>query len=134
MPPVRATRRRMQSESKDFSCWNQPEEYIQLFAVAEVPSGMLCRKTHEPCFRSARRARVAALELLGSHRVSVRLPQCTIRRCKMFNPWLSLPLQAVRFGWDAQSMMMEQMMRLTGMRSAEQKRPSAPAADMTAAA
>jgi hypothetical protein len=51
----------------------------------------------------------------------------------MFNPWLSLPLQAVRFGWDAQSMMMEQMMRLTGMRSAEQKPPSAPAADMAAA-
>ena len=51
----------------------------------------------------------------------------------MLNPWLSFPLQAVRFGWDAQSMVVEQMMRLTGMRSAEQKPPSAPAADTAAA-
>ena len=52
----------------------------------------------------------------------------------MLNPWLSLPLQAVRFGWDAQSMVMEQMLRLTGMRSAEQKSPSAPTAHTAAAA
>jgi hypothetical protein len=52
----------------------------------------------------------------------------------MLNPWLSFPLQAVRLGWDTQSMVVDQMMRLTGMRVADQKSPSASAADTTVTA
>ena len=50
----------------------------------------------------------------------------------MLNPWFSFPMQAVRFGWDAQSMVVEQMMRLTGMRSSERAPPSTPATDTAA--
>jgi hypothetical protein len=50
----------------------------------------------------------------------------------MLNPWLSFPLQAVRLGWEAQSMVVDQMMRLAGMSMWDQKPPSAPAADATA--
>ena len=52
----------------------------------------------------------------------------------MSNPWLSFPLQAVRFGWDAHSMVVDQMMRLTGMRISAQKSPAASVADTTATA
>ena len=32
----------------------------------------------------------------------------------MLNPWLSLSLSAARLGWDAQTFVMDQMMRLAG--------------------
>jgi hypothetical protein len=50
----------------------------------------------------------------------------------MLNPWLSFPLQAIRLGWDAQFMVVDQMMRLAGMRVAEQKPATASAADTAA--
>jgi hypothetical protein len=52
----------------------------------------------------------------------------------MLNPWLSFPLQAVRLGWDAQSMVVDQMMRLTGWRVVDQKSPGVSAADTTVTA
>jgi hypothetical protein len=33
----------------------------------------------------------------------------------MLNPWLSLSLQAARLGWETQSLVVDQMMRLAGV-------------------
>jgi hypothetical protein len=33
----------------------------------------------------------------------------------MLNPWLSLSLEAARLGWETQSMVVDQMMRLVGV-------------------
>jgi hypothetical protein len=33
----------------------------------------------------------------------------------MLNPWLTLQFQAVRFGWETQSVVVDQMMRLAGL-------------------
>jgi hypothetical protein len=32
----------------------------------------------------------------------------------MLNPWLSLPFRAARLGWDAQTFVVDQMMRIAG--------------------
>ena len=39
----------------------------------------------------------------------------------MLNPWLTLPLQAVRIGWETQSILADQMMRLAGLGISDQK-------------
>jgi hypothetical protein len=39
----------------------------------------------------------------------------------MLNPWLTLPLQAVRLGWETQSIIADQMMRLAGFGSSDRK-------------
>lgn len=33
----------------------------------------------------------------------------------MLSPWLTLPLQAVRLGWETQSILADQMIRLAGL-------------------
>jgi hypothetical protein len=39
----------------------------------------------------------------------------------MLNPWLTLPFQAVRFGWETQSVVVDQMMRLAGLGISDRK-------------
>jgi hypothetical protein len=39
----------------------------------------------------------------------------------MLNPWLTLPLRAVRLGWETQSILADQMMRLAGLSISDQK-------------
>ena len=35
----------------------------------------------------------------------------------MLNPWLSLPFQAARFGWETQTIVIDQLMRIAGVSS-----------------
>jgi hypothetical protein len=42
----------------------------------------------------------------------------------MLNPWLSLPFQAARLGWETQTIMVDQLMRIAGA-STERKPASA---------
>ena len=46
----------------------------------------------------------------------------------MLNPWLTLPFQAVRLGWETQSILADQMMRLAGLGTSDRK----PAGDFVA--
>jgi hypothetical protein len=39
----------------------------------------------------------------------------------MLNPWLTLPFQAFRFGWETQSVVADQMMRLAGLGISDRK-------------
>jgi hypothetical protein len=39
----------------------------------------------------------------------------------MFNPWLSLPFQAARLGWETQTIVVDQLMRIAGMSTADRK-------------
>jgi hypothetical protein len=39
----------------------------------------------------------------------------------MLNPWLTFPLRAVRLGWETQSILADQMMRLAGFGISDQK-------------
>ncbi len=39
----------------------------------------------------------------------------------MQNPWLTLPFQAVRLGWETQSVIADQMMRLAGFGRPDRK-------------
>jgi hypothetical protein len=39
----------------------------------------------------------------------------------MLNPWLTLPFRAVRLGWEAQSILADEMMRLAGLGISDQK-------------
>jgi hypothetical protein len=39
----------------------------------------------------------------------------------MFNPWLSLPFQAARLGWETQTIMAGQLMRIAGMSTSDRK-------------
>jgi hypothetical protein len=39
----------------------------------------------------------------------------------MPNPWLTLPFQAVRLGWETQSIVAEQMMRFAGLGISDRK-------------
>ncbi len=39
----------------------------------------------------------------------------------MLNPWLTLPFQAVRLGWETQSIVADQMMRLAGFGISDRK-------------
>jgi hypothetical protein len=50
----------------------------------------------------------------------------------MLNPWLTLPFQAVRLGWETQSFMADQMMRLAGFGSSDRKAAGNFVADTTA--
>jgi hypothetical protein len=50
----------------------------------------------------------------------------------MINPWLTLPFQAVRFGWETQSVLAHQMMRLAGLGTLDRKPAGDFVADTTA--
>jgi hypothetical protein len=50
----------------------------------------------------------------------------------MLNPWLTLPFQAVRLGWETQSILADQMMRLAGLGTSERKSAGDFVADTTA--
>jgi hypothetical protein len=39
----------------------------------------------------------------------------------MLNPWLSLPFQAARLGWETQTIVVDQLMRIAGMSTADRK-------------
>ena len=39
----------------------------------------------------------------------------------MLNPWLTFPLRAVRLGWETQSILADQMIRLAGFGISDQK-------------
>ena len=39
----------------------------------------------------------------------------------MLNPWLSFSLQAARLGWETQSLVVDQMMRLAGVSISDRK-------------
>lgn len=53
-----------------FFIWHQPEEYIQLFGLTEVPSGMLYRKAQREVGVTGLGLALPALELPASRRVS----------------------------------------------------------------
>ena len=50
----------------------------------------------------------------------------------MENPWLTLPFQAVRLGWETQSVLADQMMRLAGLSTWDRKPAGDFVADITA--
>jgi hypothetical protein len=39
----------------------------------------------------------------------------------MLNPWLTLPFRAIRLGWETQSVVADQMMRLAGLGVSDRK-------------
>jgi hypothetical protein len=39
----------------------------------------------------------------------------------MFNPWLSLSFQAARLGWETQTAVVDQLMRIAGARNSDRK-------------
>ena len=39
----------------------------------------------------------------------------------MFNPWLSLSFQAARLGWETQTVVVDQLMRIAGARNPDRK-------------
>jgi hypothetical protein len=43
----------------------------------------------------------------------------------MLNPWLSVSLQAARLGWETQSLVVDQMMRLAGVSVSDRKAAAA---------
>jgi hypothetical protein len=43
----------------------------------------------------------------------------------MLNPWLSLSLQAVRLGWETQTVVLDQLMRIAGASALDRKAVSA---------
>jgi hypothetical protein len=49
----------------------------------------------------------------------------------MLNPWLTLPFQAVRLGWETQSIVADQMMRLAGLGISDRKVAGNSIADIT---
>jgi hypothetical protein len=49
----------------------------------------------------------------------------------MLNPWLTLPFQAVRLGWETQSIVADQMMRLAGLGNSDRKAAGNFIADIT---
>jgi hypothetical protein len=49
----------------------------------------------------------------------------------MLNPWLTLPFQAVRLGWETQSIVADQMMRLAGLGNSDRKAAGNLIADIT---
>jgi uncharacterized protein YcfJ len=51
----------------------------------------------------------------------------------MLNPWLSFSLEAALFGWKTQSIMLDQMMRMTGVGVPDRSPVGAVTANVTAA-
>jgi hypothetical protein len=39
----------------------------------------------------------------------------------MLNPWLTLPFQAVRLGWQTQTIVVDQLMRIAGISTSDRK-------------